>query len=237
MWYHHDLLVCVLGSKTWGNDTKYYVTMSNAKTKEKEPKKLVNYSTEAWIVLLFGNCARKWEQQFAWEQDREKRILAEKNKPKKPEVTGEAALDDEEHPEDKDKYFCKERLHAIEQETCPRIKTKYTESDAGQQTLSGWTADGKEKFVEYRKAIKKAHEEADWSDPSKEGTAAHLELKVLNDIKAKYNKVGIDHEDERKKKRKRKRKSKNGTEDVDGEDNEVTVVEAPCTADSDEEDW
>ena len=239
-WYHHELIVSIVGTSNWGLDTLFYVTLSMAQTKSKSPKKLINASTEAFLVVLYDNCRNKWMTQFKFRADKEKKLHAERQKPRKVVTDAkpkplEADEEQPGHPEpDDEAYFSQARYQAIQGEKPTRVKAKYTEAESGQQEFDGWTVEGREAYLKYMKAIKKSHVEGNWNK-SEEGSMAWLEERCLHNLRLIHNKVGSNADDEKRLKNKRRRKKKDledETEDAPAKSRKVvTVVEG------DEEDW
>lgn len=66
MFYWTEILPKMVGSANWGKETKYYTTISKAKTKEDKPKRLITYSHEAMICVIWENNEKKWPELHEW---------------------------------------------------------------------------------------------------------------------------------------------------------------------------
>ena len=65
-WYWDVLLGKANGIAGWGDDTKYFVRISDAKWPDDKTKKLFTASTEAFICLVWANCEAKWKAVHAY---------------------------------------------------------------------------------------------------------------------------------------------------------------------------
>lgn len=176
-WYTNNLLLRTIGTAQWGDNVRFYTTISNATTKlSGEELKLVTPSTEAFVVLNYHNCYQKWLDWFEWESEngfsaKERKANGKPNKP----------------PTDKDSK---------------KYKALFSMSEGGQKEIDGWTIEGKKQFVAYRKEIKAVvtSEDEDVQDMVKK-----VEQEVLASMRKVKGIEEEDHDAHRRAKKRKSR--------------------------------
>ena len=79
LWYWEQVLPRMVGKANWSTEVKYYTTISGAKTSEDEPKRLVTFSSEAMIVLIWENNMVRWPTLHEWSAKPENKGLTQPN--------------------------------------------------------------------------------------------------------------------------------------------------------------
>ncbi len=182
LFYVDKLLPNVVGHHQWGPNTRHYMTISDAKTKDPNPKKLITVSTEAFTVLVYENCRDKWFNMYQY-------VKANPDvKKKKWRVTKEEKQDEE---------VAKEAA---------KYEAKYTDQNKGQQEYGGWTSTGLKRFNELQHLVGAA-----FKTTNQRKKAHEMEKKALDSLRFKNAITMETHQDEQKMKRKRSR-NPDGTE-------------------------
>lgn len=68
MLYWDKLVTKMVGNKEWNEAVRYYTTISDATLNSMSDEKLVTFSDEAMILILWENALERWKQLFDWEQ-------------------------------------------------------------------------------------------------------------------------------------------------------------------------
>jgi hypothetical protein len=194
-WYWDKLLPNVVGTILFGTNVRHYKTISAAMTKDCPRKRVVEPSSEAFVVLLFENCRSKWVNMVKYydanPSEKGKKNGTQFRKKKKRNTEG-AEDDDPEGAE---------------------YATLYTDQDIGQCEFGGWSRAGLRRFTYLTKEIKASHEEMG---------AENLQAKeksCLDRIRTRLKLVCDDYESERRSKRKRRKND--GAEDAEQSEEEI----------------
>jgi hypothetical protein len=158
-WWVEDVLPMAAGNQyDWSDEKKYYMTVSNGAPPDAPKQKYVPPSTEAIAVAFIENCRVRWEK--VWELKRANtfpgrtKFLANTtldfkevtDKDGNTTKTNELAYDVRAHPKKRDTV----------QLNSPAYQGKYTRTDIGQCSDSGWSKAGRKAFMRWMHHNKQA---------------------------------------------------------------------------------
>jgi len=208
-WWVEDVLSMAAGNQyDWSDEKKYYMTVSNGAPPDAPNQKHVPPSTEAIAVAFIKNCRVRWEK--VWELKHANtfpgrtKFLANTlleykevtDKDGNTTKTNELAYEIRAHPKKRDTV----------QLNSPAYQGKYTRTDLGQSSDTGWTKAGRKAFLRWMHHNKQARLTQNSKD---------LEEAVLKLMRADKGIVAETAAEE--KLRKRREKYKEGQESEDDE--------------------
>jgi hypothetical protein len=204
-WWVEDVLPMAAGNQyDWSDEKKYYMTVSEGAPPDAPNQKYVTSSTEAIAVAFIENCRDRWEK--VWELKRSNtfpgrtRILANTLLEYKTDENGkkELAYEIRAHPKRADTV----------QLNSPEFQGKYTRTDIGQSSDSGWTLAGRKAFVRWMHHNKQARLTQNSKD---------LEEAVLKLMRESMGIVAPTAADEKLCKRRKKYKEGQGSEEEESD--------------------
>jgi len=166
-WWVEDVLPMAAGNQyDWSDEKKYYMTVSNGAPPDAPNQKHVPPSTEAIAVAFIENCRVRWEK--VWELKRTNsfpgrtKFLANTtldfkevtDKDGNTTKTNELAYDIRAHP----------KKHDTVQLNSPAYQGKYTRTDLGQSSDSGWSKVGRKAFMRWMHHNKQARDTQNSAD-------------------------------------------------------------------------
>ena len=151
-------------SKFFAPAVRYFQEVSKAKTDPNCEYVDITVETEAFGLLVLDNCYDKWVEfkrlYDSPERNDRKIIIKQESKHGK-------SIDETE-------YF------VLDAEANPKLKTKYSITNVGQDKFGGWSEEGLKKYVNYRKVLYNLRK----NDKAKEYEAKVLQImRVANKIK------------------------------------------------------
>ena len=124
--YVEKMLASCAGSINWGPNVKYTEEVSKSLMPNSETKLRITASTEAFTVLIYKNCWKKWNAMY----ESYSKFLTSKNP---------------------GKWVC--LRYNKKTKANPEYETPYTDSAAGQKKTGGYTNEGIEEYRRLKKIV------------------------------------------------------------------------------------
>ena len=170
-WYWDKLLPATTGNAVhWTPEIRHCTTISKGQVGDNPKAKLIPDTTEAFCLLVYESNRDKWQKVWQVQQTVPgKQVKIRKN---------EAAI----------KKKC-DKFHCMCWEEDATLLSKWTDSNCGQAKFGGWKDEGLDRFIEFRKDVKKgrakSHNET-------------LENEILTLLRAQNNITAPTPEEQRK---------------------------------------
>lgn len=208
-WWVENVLSMAAGNQyDWSDDKKYYMTVSKGAPPDAPNQKHVPPSTEAIAVAYIENCRVRWEK--VWELKRANTYPGRTKFLANTTIEYKTVTDANGNCTATDKLAYEVRAHPEKADTVqlnsPEYQGKYTRTDLGQSSDSGWTRAGRKAFMRWMHHNKQARGTQNSQD------LEEAVLKLMREGKGIVAQTAAEE-----KLRKRREKYKEGQESEDDE--------------------